>query len=403
MAKQALRTNFLLLAGSVLLSLVLAEIAASRFPPGEASRNDHKLLCEYDPLLGWRKIPNASAVYRTAEYSTAEHINSRGIRGPEYPYSKGKGEYRVLILGDSFAEGYSVGFNDLFSEVLKDRLRAKGVNCQVINSGTGGYSTDQELLFYQSEGRKYDPDLVVLMFYENDVWFNSRSKYWSGSKPVFKDVNGRLALSNVPVPPPGAAGEKTWLGGLKNALYSRSYLYRLLSGLINGPGRSALRRRGETAGVPEEFAPWRKTADPAVDEAWKITELLIRKLRGAARADKSGLLVFLCPSRASVYPGVWASTKKEYALPDGAWSPGQPALRLKAICGRNRIEFLDPTPAFAAEAAGPRHEALYYASDGHWNRAGNKLAGDILAGRVYSGVIIKNKNRAAGYKTGETR
>lgn len=37
-------------------------------------------------------------------------MNSKGIRGPEYPYEKPPEEFRILFLGDSYAEGYAVEF-----------------------------------------------------------------------------------------------------------------------------------------------------------------------------------------------------------------------------------------------------------------------------------------------------
>jgi len=33
-----------------------------------------------------------------------------------------------------------------------------------VNAGHAGFGTDNELLFYEDEGRRYDPDLVVQVF-----------------------------------------------------------------------------------------------------------------------------------------------------------------------------------------------------------------------------------------------
>lgn len=134
-------------------------------------------------------------------------MNSTGIRGPEYAYEKGAHEYRIVILGDSFAEGYTVEFENLFSEVLKRRLnRDHGRSIQVINAGTGGYSTDQEWLWFMTEGVKYKPNLTVLLFLANDVLLNTVDRYWRGYKPLFRLNGNRLELTTVPLPSPVAPG-----------------------------------------------------------------------------------------------------------------------------------------------------------------------------------------------------
>lgn len=176
LAVSVISLSFTILMGETLLR-VFVETA-----PWEVKQiGHHTIFCEHDSLLGWREIPNKSGLHATSEYEVIERFNSKGIRGPEYSYERSEEEYRILILGDSFAEGYVVEFNGLFSEVLKKKLnKYKGPHYsyhEVINTGTGGYSTDQELLFFQIEGKKYNPDLTILMFYDNDIWYNTQRKH----------------------------------------------------------------------------------------------------------------------------------------------------------------------------------------------------------------------------------
>lgn len=149
----------------------------------------------YDPLLGWKNIPNWRATTRGQELS----INSLGLRDREHPYVKPTGVKRTLVLGDSFAWGYGVGDGATFSDVLEASL-TKG---EVLNAGVSGWGTDQEYLFLVSEGYRYSPDLVVLAFYmENDITNNMHSMQYGMHKPYFEDES--LTLKNIPVPPPSA-------------------------------------------------------------------------------------------------------------------------------------------------------------------------------------------------------
>jgi hypothetical protein len=91
-------------------------------------------------------------VYLQSEYEVVFHVNSRGLRGPERDYRKPPSVTRVLLLGNSFVEGYTVGKEALVSTVLEARLNASsGSPYEVINGGTHGYGTDQEYLFFLEE------------------------------------------------------------------------------------------------------------------------------------------------------------------------------------------------------------------------------------------------------------
>lgn len=101
--------NVMILTGSLVLSFFLAEGILALLEP-EKLRVEHRGFYEYDPLLGWKKKCNAQRVNRTEEFLATELTNSEGMRGPNYSIEKNPNEYRVLILGDSFAEGYTVDF-----------------------------------------------------------------------------------------------------------------------------------------------------------------------------------------------------------------------------------------------------------------------------------------------------
>jgi len=158
----------------------------------------HKYL--YDERLGWKNIPH----WKWTSLGEKLTINSKGLRDQEHAHHKPPGTRRILVLGDSYAWGYGVSDEMLFSEILEQRLRGQQISWQVINSGVSGWGTDQELLFLEQEGFKYQPDIVVLAFFiANDPENNSKSRQYGLDKPLFVDTH--LQLANVPVPKPGSA------------------------------------------------------------------------------------------------------------------------------------------------------------------------------------------------------
>ena len=221
--------NLLLVMGALLLVFSTLEGVLRLLAKAAPLRlNQHKVCCEHDPQLGWRHVANRTVTFERSEYSITERFNSRGVRGPEYSLEKEPDEYRIVVLGDSFAEGYTVEFEELFSEVLKRHLNEQGGRrVEVINLGVAGYSTDQELLLYQTEGIHYRSDLTILMFHDNDVWYNAQKRYFPwrrGYKPLFRLKEDELQLTNVPVPV--LAEEVSFQTQIQTTLAHHSYLYR---------------------------------------------------------------------------------------------------------------------------------------------------------------------------------
>jgi len=369
---------------------------------------------EYDPLLGWRNIPNTDSI-RTirARGNNKIHykINSKGIRGPEYSYEKAENEYRILLLGDSYTEGYVVEFDDLFSEVMKSKLNSmeKGLHFQTINSGTSGWSTDQELLFFQSEGKKYRPDLTILMFYQNDLAYNNQPKdFGMFYKPLFKEINGNLLLTNVPVPKPDEIIINNQLSDddisifkkLKLWLHERSYLYVFIKKRIKNTyifNDLAIRLKLKERPIkneellPREFNVWKKEYNKSVRESWHVTEAMLVKLKEETAIIGSRLLVVMVPHEASVYPEMWEAIKNNYGYSDEAWDIGQVSHELDAVCKRNGIDLSDPTELFRrrAEELQKVEKRLYDPVNEHWNDEGNKFIGELLADIIVANYVLK--------------
>lgn len=398
--------NAVLLISSLFLSLAIGEIVVRAFYGiilgGPAY---HKLFMEYDPLLGWKKIPNNVGKHTTFEYSITERINSKGVRGPEHSYDKKKNVYRILILGDSFAEGYTVNFNELFSEQLGKYLAGKKRKTifEVINMGTGGYSTDQELLLFQNEGKKYRPNLTILMFCDNDVWYNNQSRYWRGYKPLFRlDKSGGIRLTNIPVPRLNNTygteenSSKNYFNTIKRYLDKKSYLYRLVRERIETTPflyRLAIELQltkvsqkispnsNNTIYIPDEFRVYERTENNIILEAWRITEKLIIKLQEEINEIGGQFLLFYIPNKPSVYGDDWKKMKIQYSISNQNWNIRQIRDKLRTICKKNGIAFLDSSDAFSvkSEQLNIEGKRLYFKKDGHWNKNGHEFVGEILA------------------------
>jgi hypothetical protein len=189
--------NLSLVIISTLLALFMSEIALRLMgldPLYVSPERDR--FWKYDSLLGWANEPGREGIFETPQFRTVVRINKNGLRDRWHPYERQNDIERILVLGDSFAWGYGVEESERFSQLLE-----KSLNVEVINAGVSGYSTDQELLWYRSEGIKYESDLVILVMAGNDVGDNDRdivsTIYY---KPKFVLEEGQLVLQGYPVP-----------------------------------------------------------------------------------------------------------------------------------------------------------------------------------------------------------
>jgi hypothetical protein len=336
-------------------------------------------LLRFDPRLGWSKPPGTEAVLQRAEYRQVLRINSQGLRGPERPYQKPGGRRRVLLLGDSFAEGYTVAESDTVSSVLE---RLLGERSEVINGGTHCWSTDQEYLFWADEGVRYQPDEVVLLFYYNDLPGNVSAE----GKPYFELEGDELRLRNSPVPRPPegqARGDRSrpfrilpWRGSMALRLLSNR------TGSGNPELHDALALLGlvepyEEGPPPLDLAPFSAVHRTEADDMWRRTQALLARLRRDVEAAGARLLVFYVPARFEVNDRAWELTRRRYGL-GPRWKRERVAEHLQATCNELGLPLVDPRAALrAVEDSGRR--LAYFPQDGHWTEAGHQAAATALA------------------------
>ena len=306
------------------VSLVALEFTVARFVLPRRSHD--KVFMEHDPVLGWRLRPNFSVTRKERDYHSRESTNSLGFRTPERAFQAAPGVQRVLLLGDSHSEGYTVDDDETVASLLEQAL---GQQVEVISLGVGGYSTDQELLAYLEVGRRFQPDLVVLQFCSNDLPFNVQDHYWRGYKPRFVRTGELLTLRGVPVPNAKSSGVvPDWLA-------RRSSLMAFVETQLR---QIALQRTVEV--------------ETDMPEAWRVTELLVRDLARAVHGDGAELACF----NVQVH---------DRELDE----------RLRDLLARQAVKYLDLSPTLGVKSGD------VWVS-GHWNEVGQQLAAQALLGPI---------------------
>jgi Flp pilus assembly protein TadD/lysophospholipase L1-like esterase len=95
-----------------------------------------------------------------------ERTNAHGLRDQERTLEKPPGIRRILLLGDSVVEGYKLRENETISRQLESRYSDR--RTEVLNFGVSAYCTRAEVELLRTKGLDFSPDVVVLLFVEND-------------------------------------------------------------------------------------------------------------------------------------------------------------------------------------------------------------------------------------------
>ena len=151
-----------------------------------------------NPILGFELKPN----YRDPDANlihSYERTNAHGQRDIARERKKPSGTKRILVLGDSVVEGYGLPESDTIPAQLQ---RLVSENVEVLNFGVSAYCTLAEVELLATKGVEFQPDVVILLFVEND----------------FDNFNREAFPLSGTVPRPAAA---EWM-------FSRSHLFRSL-------------------------------------------------------------------------------------------------------------------------------------------------------------------------------
>ena len=382
----------------VALALLLLEVGVRLMgiaPPAEPLPP----LWEPHPYLGWYHTPNSGGLWYSeyGEYQADVHINARGLRDREIGYDNPSDAYRILVLGDSFAEGLQVPLEETFGKQLETRLADAERPVEVINGGVSGWGTDQEAIFYAVEGFRYQPDLVILLvFARNDIVNNfgplEVARMEAVQKLFFRLEEGELMVPPFPFEPsPDTESRPVPLLGFSDWLRVRSSLYRLImpylrdipitrltlgpTGLLGGLGVAM----ADEPDLALTFNVYQSDSSPEWDEAWELTDALIRRLDEEVETQGAQLVVVTVSAPEQVYPDLWAATfVSDSQIQDKHWDPEAPNRRLAAILDEADIPHLDLMPIFRDAAARPEMPHLYFRHDFHWSAAGHALAAQAV-------------------------
>lgn len=148
----------------------------------------------------WYLRPNTILKRNGISYET----NSFGLRDIEFSLTKAPGSFRIVCLGDSVTYGEGVSFENTYEQLLERKLRARGIDANVINAGIGSHRAWQGLERLEKDVIRFHPDVVAVSFGLNEaalgsqtLWEEWRSKLEQGSDNLEKQ-RSKHSMSSLP-------------------------------------------------------------------------------------------------------------------------------------------------------------------------------------------------------------
>lgn len=348
-----------------------------------------------DDVAGFRLRPGAKGWYRD-EGMAYVRINSDGWRDVERSKEKPARTVRIAVLGDSFIEAVQVPLEATFTAQLEQELnycQPFGVKAvEVLNFAVAGYGTAQELLTLRHRVREYSPDIVMLAFLpSNDVRNNSKTLESWKARPFFELKDGELRLDVSFRDDAGFRDKKRDM--TNHAFLYDLRLHQLLRRVRDGAYRgwddapraaAAARGRSETlgeAGIAERvFLP---PQDAEWQEAWAITERLVREIQKEVDLLGAQFMVLVLGSGAAVYPD--RAVRDRYANALGVedlFYPDRRIAGLGAASGFQVFALGQPMQRLAEKTGSFMHGfSNTQLGFGHWNVRGHRAAAELVAAR----------------------
>ena len=339
---------------------------------------------QFHPDYLFLSLPNSATQRRIKLAEGGYHevtieVGPQGFRNPYVP-PKSPGEFRILILGDSFTMGDGVEDHEtvpfqlqsLFAEHYPDR------HITVVNGGLNGAGPVQEFGMLVERGLPLEPDAVILQLLPGNDLENSLAV-----KGKFNEAYEKLSADGVLFHRGLRQGDnfaEYWLAnhshaynGLRNAYAGRHFLRDLLqkNRFMHWPPTPRLpHNAARPFYVEANLAEWY----PALHEGLDILAEYVLQMQDICESRQIGFSAYCMPGLPTLHDGQWQSLmesmegKAEYIR----------FKEVRAVEERLRRDGIPLIDVFTTLSALDELGDYFYLEDGHCKPKGNGLIAEVL-------------------------
>lgn len=299
----------------------------------------------YSEYLGWEIVPDVHSDRTIKGYGKVSY--STGKYGFRTFGDTGSNNKKVLVIGDSVTQGYTVSDGNTYYNYLKKRAG----NIEIFAYGCGGYSSLQEYMILDKYFDLIKPDIVLWQFSSNDIINNDHDL-----------ESGSFYNNNHMIRPYLIDGEIKWLypmqqGGWIYSAVQHSYLLRFINIRLN------IFKAAHFGSIEDKLSE----DHPLLKRSAQTTSEIMRMVR--KRVGDIPIIAFTADNPK------WSGTIFE------------------DISRRHQIHFISGIPESIEDTrkTGVPVDGRPY--DGHWNATGHKIVGEAIFDYLLrSGLISDRKS-----------
>ena len=346
--------NILILIVVLILCVFISEMLLRFIYPLEYDIEREHMLSDWGIFL---KRPNMEFIYFREEFSQDIKLNSKGLRDYEYGYEKNDSAYRIIMVGDSFVEGFEVELDKTFSKLLENKLKQDG-DYEVINFGHGGFGLIPQAVLIEEEVINYNPDLIILNYYiGNDLTKIDFGTYNRFPEEFWLEEKHDLLKEKV--------YEKKTGTIIKNFLRRHFVLYYLIK-------KNLINTREENTAL--EASPiYEKDYSDRLKENLETSDIIFKFLEDFTSENEIKFVVVLIPTKEQVDERIFKNFLGNESVQD--YDLERPQRLIKNLLEENYIEYVDLLPYLRENNI---NNTFYWEKDGHFNENGHEIVAEVI-------------------------
>lgn len=293
---------------------------------------------------------------QTACLSIEYKINSYGARDKERAM-KSSGD-RIIVLGDSFLEGYGVDEASRVTNILEQKTGK-----EFLNFSCSDFGTTQEFLVYEHLAKKFDHSTILIGFlpyndFEND---DTDFKHTDRYRPYFvkSDTGYRIEYYNNQIWKSAMNKDSFRVASGKIATVTSRFLraYTYWYNIVDYVRLKDIYTHSPSLKDNKVFSYYYDYKPSQMDKL----EFVLSRLRNSANNKR--IILFSIPTQTDLQR---FKSDANPPLPD----------QIQRICSGLNIEYMDlMQPILNYEK---HYSTLFLSCDPHWNEYGNRVAASIL-------------------------
>jgi len=347
-----------LVAGSLLVALLLAEVAIRLIAPQQLILVRPDVWQPVD-MVGWRFRPNLDTRVNWGERTVRLYTDQDGFRVG--PHGRVGAPKRVLLIGDSFMAALQVEYEQSLAGLLESDLHVA-----VRNAGQAGWDPPQYYLEARSLLARDTFDLVVVSVYLGNDIVTTRPERIAPRVPVdIRRLRIPRSLAKAELVDAVIRPANDWLE-------QRSHLFILVKTRL----QTLLMRTGLSADYfPEEFQ--KNAANTA---RWDVTAGMLIDIATLARRRHIPTLFMLIPAPFQVDTSDFNEFRRGFSVDSNTVDLDQPDRLIGDRLRARHLHVVDVLAPFrAADDSGP---PLYGHVDRHLTPRGHTVLARLVEPRI---------------------